>query len=327
MIYSETGGGKSSCIAALIAKVFRETGKSFRVYVGDGSAATYEDWGLVDVGAVHLMDYTMRDWPLTTMQQITEGMWPEDPLNPQSKMRRLTAPELAATAGWVYEGTSVASGYIMGNKKGGLAEQAGRGVKIGQDSPIMLKELDTNAQGNYVPGSGPGGTFGGNPISHYNVAQRHMLTNIERSKQLPGLVYWSGHERVGEDAVTSEKVIGPEVAGKALSAGLPKYFNNTLHATVAVKVGTKTADATTGKQVSGVFNEYRLYTRDHMDPDAITPVKYKAVIRTPRPDMIRDYYVSDKPGQNLLDFYADLQKAKEAQIAALSGQPTQGDSK
>ena len=319
--YGESGSAKSSAVAALIEKVFRETGKSFRVYVGDGSAATYQDWGLCDVGAVHLCDYTIRDWPVTTLQQITEGMWPEDPEDPKSKMRKLTPEELAKNAGWVLEGLSVGSNYLMGNKKGGLAEQAGRGVKIGQDSPISIKDLDTGPTGAYIQGSGPGTTVGGNPPAHYNVAQRQMLTNIERSKQLPGIVIWSAHERAGEDSVTQEKVIGPEVAGKALSAGLSKHFNNTLHFTIATKVTGKTADATTGKSVSGVLNEYRLYTRDHMDPDGLTAVKYKAVTRTPRPDMIRDYYVSAAPGQHLLAFYEDLAKAREAQKASINQQP------
>jgi hypothetical protein len=306
--------------------VFQETGKHFRVFVGDGSAATYQDWGLVDVGAVHLTDYTIRDWPLSVTQQITEGLWPTDPDDPKSPMRRLTPAEYGALAGWVFEGTAVMSNYIMGHKKGGLAEQAGRGVKIGQDSPIMIKDLDTSASGQYIPNTGTGFTFGGNPVAHYNVAQRHMLTNIERTKQLPGLVFWTGHERVSEDGVTGEKVIGPEVAGRALSAGLPKYFNNTLHLTIATKVTAKTNDATTGKGVSGVLNDYRLYTRDHMDPDGLTLVKYKAVTRTPRPDLIKDFYTGTEPGQHLLDFYGDLQKAKEAQIATMSaGQPLQGD--
>lgn len=316
--YGESGAAKSSAIAALIEKIFRETGKSFRGYVGDGSAATYQDWGLVDVGAVHLCDYTIRDWPVTTLQQICEGMWPEDPEDPKSKMRKLTPEELARTAGWFIEGLSVGSNYLMGNKKGGLAEQSGRGVKIGQDSPISIKDLDTSQTGAYVAGSGPGTTVGGNPPAHYNVAQRQMLTNIERTKQLPGLVIWSAHERAGEDSVTAEKVIGPEVAGKALSAGLSKFFNNTLHFTIATKVTGKTADATTGKSVSGVVNEYRLYTRDHMDPDGLTAVKYKAVIRTPRPDLIRDYYVSAKPGAHVIEFYEDLAKAKAAQIADIT---------
>ena len=313
--YGESGSTKSSGVAALIEKVFRETRKEFRIYVGDGSAATYIDWGLVDVGAVHLCDYTIRDWPVTTLQQICMGMWPEDVNDPNSKLRKLTPAELAKTAGWVFEGLSVASAYLMGNSKGGFAEQAGRGVKIGQDSPISIKDLETNATGGYVQGSGPGTVVGGNPPSHYNVAQRQMVTNIERTKQLPGLVVWTAHERAGEDSVTAEKVIGPEVAGKALSAGLSKMFNATLHFTIATKVTGKAADATTGKLVSGVLNDFRIYTRDHMDPDGLTAVKYKAVVRTPRPDMIRDYYTSEKPGQHLLDLYADLAKAREAQKA------------
>lgn len=317
MDYGEPGSGKSSGIAYMIAKIFRDTGKHFRVFVGDGSAATYIDWGLVDIGAVHLVDYTIRDWPLSVTQQITEGLWPSDPEDPKSPMRRLTSEETRTLAGWVFEGTSVMSNYIMGHKKGGLAEQAGRGVKIGQDSPIMIRDCDTTATGAYDPKTGTGMVFGGNPVAHYNVAQRHMLTNIERTKQLPGLVFWTAHERVATDSTTSEKVIGPEVAGSALSPGLSRYFNNTRHHTVATR-SVKAVDGTTGKSVSGIFNEFRLYTRDHSDPDGLTLVKYKAVVRTPRPDLIKDYYTSTTPGKNLSDFYDDLQAAKEAQLSTMS---------
>lgn len=296
--YSESGAGKTTGLIYLIAKVFNETGKIARVYVGDGSKMSYIEAGLVDAGVVQVMDFATRDYPLTVTQQICEGWWPVDPEDPQSKLRKLTPEEMAQTGVWVFEGLSVMGAYIMGGIKGGLAYRGGQGEKIGQDSPIQIVD--------------PSGLkFGGNPMSHYNVGQRHMLQNIQRTKALPGhFVIWTAHERLGEDVESGEKLIGPEIIGKAMTSWISREFNNTLHFTLATKVD-KTTDRTTGKNVGKANREYRIYTVDHFDPDGLTMVKYKAVNRCVIPDVIPEYLVGAKPGDNILEFYRLMTEARK----------------
>lgn len=331
--YGPSGAGKSESAAAVIKKIYAETGKTSRVIVGDGSAATYEP--LVDAGIVELADYSIRDWPLSVLSQFCQGYFPVDPLDPKSPMKPMT-PERAAKLGvTVIEGLSVGAKYIMGDKKGAFANRGARGEKIGQDSPIMLVDADKDAQGNILSKekgqTGTGLVFGGNPISHFNVAQSRILGFIEESKALPGWVIWTAHEKAAEDKITSQKVIGPEAAGGALTASLSRVFNDTLHFTVAENTKTKVKDEHTEQMVTELDGEYRIYTRAHFRPEGNVYVKYMAVSRHPDPNgnlyvpeglnaqdrakFIKEhelptYFASDVPGKSIIDFYQHIKAAR-----------------
>jgi len=314
--YGQSGTGKSESISRLIERIFNETGLTARVAVGDGSAATYE--GLADAGVCEIADYSIRDWPLSTLSQFCEGYWPVEPLDPKSKMVPMTQEQLKKIGLYAFEGLSVGSLYIMGDKKGGFAQRSALGEKIGQDSPIQIVDLEKDKHGNVIPNSGPGTAFGGNPLAHYGVAQARMRGLIEKSKALPGWVIWTAHERAAEDKVTNQKLIGPEVAGGAMTANLSRVFNNTLHFATVEKT-RKEKDEHTDKQVDIVDAEYRIYTRDHFRPEGGTYVKYKAVCRTPDPANMPLYLESSEPGASLIEFYERIKKAREEQKARLKG--------
>lgn len=313
LFFGEPGTGKSLAALEIIRREYRRARKKARVYVGDGSAATYLDSGLVDAGIIHLMDYSTKPYPMTITQQMTDGMWPEDPENPLSKMRPLTPEERAETGVWVFEGVSVMGLYLMGHVQGGLAQQAGQGVKIGGDANVAFQdaEIDTTT-GRYKAGTGTGQKWGGSNLAHYMVAQGHMLDRINRSKALPGWVIWTGHEVSAEDKMTGEKVIGPEMAGSAKSASLSRVFNNTLHFTIALKDQgrAKVKDEYTKADVRQAEMDYRLYTRSHYDPDGLSNARYMAVVRTPMPEMVKLYY-SGKPGEAVSALYDDIEKSKK----------------
>lgn len=291
--YGPSGEGKSSAALRVAQQMFKEQGKKTRVYVGDGSGSTYLDSGLVDAGVVELYDFSARPNPLAVSQKMCDRYWPNEagvlvPPKPE---------ELAQVGLIIYEGLSVMANYIMGGTEGGLANRSGKGEKIGQDSPIQIKDGDV--------------TVGGNPMSHFGVAQRHMTTNIERSKGFDGWVIWTAHEKAAEDKTSGEKLVGPEVVGGAMTPHVPRMFQNTLHFTT-VGAKKKAVDTHSGKNVDSIVTEYRVYTRDHYDPDGISFVKYKAVSRCPRPDLMPDYFVSKSMGDNVLQFYSALKEAREA---------------
>jgi len=288
LLYGPTGEGKTTNIIRLIMEMYKETKKSSRVYVGEGSRVSYEDSGLVEAGIVKLVDYSIFDYPLTILNRLTEGWVPVDPDDPNSKWVKLTPEEVANTALWAFEGLTVVGALIMGDKPGGLAYRSARGEKIGQDSPISILE--------------PSGLkVGGNPQSHYGVAQRNIEGLLTRSKALPGFVFWTAHERVAEDQGTN--IIGPDVIGRALTPGVMKQFGNTLHCCTAMKVGKKT-DTMTGKAVNTVEREYRIYIRDHGDPDGIVQMRYKATCRCISvANTLPEYFVGKEPGDNIVEFY------------------------
>lgn len=313
LIYGPPGAGKSRGLIELVKYMHKTTGKIARVYVGDGSGVMYSGSGLVEQGIISLVDFSIRDNPFTVCQQICEGWVPEDANNPQSKMRRLTPDEVTKTGLWIFEGAAVMGNYMMGDAKGGLAQRAADGEIIGQDANVRF----TDTQG-YA--------FGGNSPAHYGLGQRHLHANMMRTKSLPGWVIWTTHERMddgerggglkGEGKVKlDDKTIGPELIGKALTANISRDFGNTLHFTTATKKVADGTDSITGKTLYKDKTEYRIYTRDHFDPDGIVGLKYRAVCRVSGdPSKVADYYVSDAPGQALLDFYTALAAANKLEV-------------
>lgn len=79
--------------------------------------------------------------------------------------------------------------------------------------------------------SGPSGNLvvGLNNEAHYGLVQTFMLDEIWRSTWLTerGVdVLWTFGTHRGE-SVEAEPIVGPKLAGKALTAAIPKWFNNT----------------------------------------------------------------------------------------------------
>jgi len=302
MFYGPSGEGKSTAAIAVAKRIKQETGKHTRVYIGDGSRATYEDSGFVydaednPAGFIHLFEFGTLPNPFRVSDQICELYWP----NAKGQLVPPTPESLVNIGLVIYEGASVMGTYLMGDQKGGLRYRAGQGEKIGQDSPIFINDDGTKV--------------GGNPPSHYNVAQGAMVTRIEKSKAFPGWVIWTAHERLDDGKSGAEqqreKLIGPEVVGKALTASISRVFHNTLHFTTVMSK-KKVADPTTQKQVDVVHTEYRVYTRDHFDADGTNYTKYKAVSRCPKPELLPDYIVGEQPGDNIIRFYQILAEARQ----------------
>jgi hypothetical protein len=276
LYYGQPASGKSQAARDMIKAVHAETGKKARVIIGDGSTATYER--LQRQGLVEICEFAHRPWPPYVVQRLMEGWFPIDgplgPLVPPDKQP--TFPDIGM---YVIEGASVMGSYLMSTIKGGLAWQSGQGVKIGQDSPFQLFMGEMDAKGKLI--DGPGENFGGNPMSHYGVSQRHVMDAVTRSKGLAPYVIWTAHE-VNNDpdksVINKELIVGPEVVGKALTANFQRMFGNTLHFQTVAKRG-KIKDEFTGRDVGDLDLDYRIWTRDHFSPDNNTTIRYKAVTR------------------------------------------------
>jgi hypothetical protein len=300
LVYGKSGTAKTTWWMTIAEELFRLTGQTTRLYIGDGGLATVEDAGLMEDKIVEACVFNERDWPFTTVRQISQGAWP----NAKNELVPLAQSGADNVGLWVFEGLTVMSDYIMGSAKGGLADRAGKGEKIGQDSPIMVQDPS-------------GEKFGGNAMAHWNFAQRRIIDAIQASKALPGFVIWTAHERAAEDKEDgNEKIIGPAAAGKALTAQLPLWFGNTIHMTTATKK-VKQKDPATGKDVDQYIVERRAYTRDHADPDGTVFVKYLANTRCPLvngKNPMPEYLSPPDP----LRFYAILKEAKDARREARS---------
>lgn len=293
LVYGNSQSGKSTWGLQLAEHLYVKKGLKTRWYLGDGGGATIEDSGLVDEGIIELVQFNLRDDPFATMQFCCDGFWPQDPRDPKSKLE--PTKDFSPYGMMVFEGLSVGCDYMMGDSKGGLADRAAKGEKIGQDTPYIVSE--------------GGLKFGGNPPSHYGFTQRRIISLIERTRALPvPFVLWTAHQRKAEDSdLKGVYEFGPDCAGQALTSKIGAYFGNTIHMhQVTVKVKAK--DPLTNKDIEVLKIERRAYTRKHVDPEGNTSIKYYANSRMPRE------YISDMPEYlsppDAVQFYTLLETAK-----------------
>lgn len=311
-IYGASGTGKSESLARLIEEVYRTTGKTARIVVGDGSAMTYEH--LAQLGVADIYTFTMRSWPTATLKGLARGWWP----NADGKLTPTTPETMANIGVYVFEGMSVAARYLMGHTRGGMADRTARGERLGPDASMRIVEGDVDPKTGKVV-DGPGETYGTNGQAHYGYVQNIVLECVQESHILPvPYVLWTAHEATNnpETDLSKELVIGPEIIGKAMTASIQRSFNNCIHATTVSK-RTKQNDAFTNKAVDELDSEYRLYTRDHFSPTGASLTRYKAITRKVD-GTFPQFFVADHPGDALLLYYQAVVAETNARAAKLT---------
>lgn len=324
LLYGTTLRGKSKAVVELIRYLHKQSGKKALAYVGDGGTETYLNAGLVEAGVLDVIEFDQLDYPFTVADMMTKG-WAPDPANkgkwgpqPDYKDKYILT---------VFEGATVLGKYLMGSNKGGLAYRAGQGELIGNkndDAVVRIKDDDMGWMGE------KGIAVGGNTMSHYRLVQPRLLEFVKQSKKLPGWVIWTAHpvETYDKDEggkagdygkLQGKTLVGPEFAGKALASWVSREFGNTLHFDVATKFDTE-KDSVTGKMVKENEREYRIYTRDHYDPDGNTMVEYRAGNRCAIPSMMPDFLKQEKDeraGFALVRFYQTMAEARAKEAESL----------
>jgi hypothetical protein len=308
LLYGQPGTGKSENVARLAERVYRETGKTTRIVIGDGSALTYEH--LRDMQVADLCFYGGMPYPFTVIERLCRGWWLTDDgvlVPPGAPGNDLTTVGL-----YVFEGISVIARHLLN----ACADKAADGVKLAQDAAIRFTEGTIDPRTGKVT-DGPGTVFAGNAPAHYGFVQGKVLEAIADSQALPCHVLWTAHEATNNpdaDALNKgELLAGPEVVGKALTASIQKSFNNTLHCCTVSK-RAKQQDSFTGRATDELDLEYRLYTRDHFAPSGNALIRYKGCTRNGDANTPQ-YLTSTEPGLTLPAFYdmlADVRKVRSA---------------
>ena len=311
LVYGVSGSGKTTWWLQMAKAIHAATGKKTRWYLGDGGGTTLhvagvtKRMGLIEdddpastPAFVEIFPYSLHEHPLETTQRICEGWWPVDLSDPASKLLPTSKDEWAEIGLCVYEGCSVMSDYIMGDRTGGLANRMSKGEALNNDVVFRLKDGEL--------------TFGGNARTHYGFTQRRMLDLIERTRALPCHVGWTAHERKSEDDDTRQSWIGPDVCGNALTVKIGASFGNTIHLH-AVRTVKKTTDDATKKTVEQISLVRRAYTRSHYDPEAQHFTRYYANTRL-APEVPADF-MPEWLDPDPLAYYRKLQEAER--MAAL----------
>lgn len=205
LMYARSRGGKTTLIGELAEHLMTTTGKPSLVNSidrgGVGPLVPY-----IELGIIQLNEQLGTD-PWVFMNKCAKGEVRDD----KGKWVKADLSKYAMIANESLTGFSDA---FMND----LALKAAQGTNIGGQANI----------GFTASGDGETLKIGGNNMGHYNVVQNRILDEVWRSQRLevPYIVWTAGVSR-DEDPNASGKVIGPAVAGKALTAEMPRHFDLT----------------------------------------------------------------------------------------------------
>lgn len=311
LFYGHSLKGKSRAIAQLVSKLYETTGKKSRLYIGDGGVGTYENTGLVKDGILEVCDFSWMSYPSTVLLAMSRFWWPDK----TGKWFKPTPEFLSGEshAMVIFEGATVIKQWLMGNNEGAIADKIGKGEKFGgvKDDAGDLITVDGKVEG--IPDNWR--KHGQITGLHYMKAYREIESAIQRTSAFNGWVVWTAHPTEAPDLteggrsgqhgqIQGKRIIGPDVCGKSKAATISSLFGNTLHFDTAMKT-RRLPDVLTGQSVGMLEPEYRIYTRDHFDPDGREIIEFRAGNRND-PKKVELYYTSEEPGLAVLDVYKAL---------------------
>lgn len=202
LLYGRTRSGKTSQIGELAKSVRIKLGKKSLIYSIDkgglGPIAPHIKAGIIDVVTIDNTD------PWIFMNKACQGL-----------------VRATNSTGWVpakledygliaFESLTGFSDAFMAS----LAEKAAGGLNVGGAANVNFTVSDGTESLK----------IGGNNMGHYNVVQTRILDEFWKSQRLnvPNIL-WTASATRDEDPNASGKVIGPAVAGKALTSELPRH--------------------------------------------------------------------------------------------------------
>ena len=202
LLYGRTRSGKTSQIGELAKDVRIKLGKKSLVYTIDkgglGPIAPHIKAGIIDVISIENTD------PWIFMNKASQGLV-------RGVDGKGWVPAKLEDYGMIaFESLTGFSDAFMNS----LAEKAAQGVNIGGQANVNFLVTDGTESLK----------IGGSNMGHYNVVQTRILTEFWASQKLNvPFILWTASATRDEDPNATGKVIGPAVAGKALTSELPRH--------------------------------------------------------------------------------------------------------
>lgn len=207
LLYARTGAGKTTQIGVLAEHVFATSGKKTRLYTADAGGLDtlrpYIELGIIDV--VEIGDISPWFFLNKTVKGnlYKGGKWVMD------------AADNAKVGMFAYESAHAIARLIQAD----MENRAGEGVMVGGDKNTSFSIADGTESLRIGSASGYG---------KYGIPQAEMMRAIRLSHRLPAeYVLWTAGVSKDEDDINTNKIIGPDVLGKALTGILPMEFNYT----------------------------------------------------------------------------------------------------
>lgn len=232
LLFGPTGSGKTAQIGEVAEYLFKNYNLITRLYSCDpGGWLTVAPY--IELGIIELVPY-FGDSPWHWIDAAVQG---------KKLVDGKFVPGIDPKVGlYAYEGmTSMADKAMLW-----MSGQAGVGVNIGGGGAFSFTAKSSDKDNKDIK-------IGSNNQAHYSVAQQQVYDKSAQSQLLPGIVLWTAGDRRGEDDV-SGGVVGPQVAGKALTGEVPRWFNLTFRIGTEAQIGQPT--------------KHVLYTDSHVEMNA-----------------------------------------------------------
>jgi hypothetical protein len=204
LMYGRSRAGKTQLLAELAEHVKVTTGLKSLVYsIDKGGIGPMVP--LIELGVIDLVEQE-DDSPWIFMNKGAKGE-----IRDKGKWVKADLNQYGLVG---YESMTGFSDAFMND----LAAQAAAGVNIGGAANV----------GFTVSSNGESLKIGGNNMGHYNVVQNRILDEVWRSQRLSvPYIVWTASASRDEDPNATGKVIGPAIAGKALTAEMLRHFDLT----------------------------------------------------------------------------------------------------
>lgn len=205
LVYGRTNAGKTAQIGVLAEHVNKTTGKNTRLYTADrGSLKTIVPH--IRLGIVEPIEIENTD-PWIFLNKAVNGYV-------RDGKGKWTTGDLKNIGLVAFESfRSFAEELLMWE-----ANKAADGINIGGGSNISFT----------VTGDGESLKIGGSNQTHYKVVQDRMTSEIWRSQKLDvPTILWTSSVSKDEGSISSGKILGPDVIGKALTEEVPRWFTYT----------------------------------------------------------------------------------------------------
>lgn len=201
LLYGRTRSGKSTQLGELSKFVEARTGKKSLVYSVDkggiGPIRPFINLGLIDLVLIEDSD------PWIFMNKAAKGQV-------RGKDGKWIPADLSKYGMIGFESLTGFSDLFMND----LANKSAQNINIGGQANVSFVVSDAQESMK----------IGGSNMGHYNVVQTRILDEFWRSQKLNvPYILWTASATRDEDPNSSGKVIGPAVAGKALTSELPRH--------------------------------------------------------------------------------------------------------
>lgn len=230
LLYGDSGDGKSALCGEMAEWVFKQEGKKTRMYTADrGGTETIRPY--INLGIIEVEELGTNDpwiWLTKAVRGFkrVEGKWVLD----------AAANEKIGL--FCFESMTSVADALMQN----LSQKAAAGVNIGGGGNVNFS----------IAADGESVKVGGNNMAHYGVVQTRIVEEVWESQRLPGWLIWTASVKRDDDPNSAGKVLGPAIAGKALTGEVPRWFVYSFRV------------AATPSMIGGA-EDHILYLGDHQD--------------------------------------------------------------